>query len=151
MALLNILSSYSWDAKVVIALAAFAVSYGEFFLVILQYPTNHLAKSISLLKQLPNIVEHSSALKSRCDVLNNLIKAMMDVTKCVIAFRHLPQQYISAENPPLSTAIAHIPTAAYWTIRSIVACAAQIASFIGMSYEYCLFRSLHLCIFFYYF
>ncbi|KAL8140826.1 hypothetical protein V2J09_006847 [Rumex salicifolius] len=136
MSVLSILSSYSWDAKIVIALAAFAVTHGEFFLVILQYSTSHLAKSISLLKQLPNMIEHSAALRSRFDVLNNLIKAMMDVTKCVIAFRHLPQQYISVENPPLSTAIAHIPTAAYWTIRSLVACAAQIASFIGMSYEF---------------
>ncbi|XP_030458070.1 protein SIEVE ELEMENT OCCLUSION B-like [Syzygium oleosum] len=136
MGIFNMISAYSWDAKVVLALAAFGVNYGEFSLILHLCPTNHLAKSVALLKQLPDMLEHSNSLKPQFDALNNLIVAMVEVTKCIIQFSELPTQYISAETPPLSTAMTHIPTAAYWTIRSIVSCASQIASLIGLGNEY---------------
>lgn len=135
MSLLHLLSNYSWDAKVAIALAALAIAYGEFGLVVQLFPTHPLAKSVAILKQLPDLMEHSNALKSRFEALNSLIGAMLDVTKRIMEFKQLPHQYISPEQPPLSVAMTHIPTAAYWTIRSVVACATQIASLIGMSYE----------------
>ncbi|KAF8390539.1 hypothetical protein HHK36_025066 [Tetracentron sinense] len=134
--LFNMLSAYTWDAKVVLALAAFAVTYGEFWLVTQLYTTNRLAKSISLLKQLPEIMEHSDSLKSRFDALNNLIKAMLDVTKCIVEFKELPSQYITTDTPPMSTALTHIPTAVYWTIRSVVTCATQIVGLTGYGHEY---------------
>ncbi|KAL9228394.1 hypothetical protein vseg_003981 [Gypsophila vaccaria] len=136
MSLLHMLSNYSWDAKVVITLAALAITYGEFWLVVQLFAAHPLAKSVAVLKQLPDMMEHSNALKSRFDALNNLILAMLDVTKSILEFRLLPHQYISPDQPPLAIAITHIPTAAYWTIRSVVACATQIASLIGMSFEY---------------
>ncbi|KAF8399816.1 hypothetical protein HHK36_015687 [Tetracentron sinense] len=100
------------------------------------YPTNHLAKSVALLKQLPDILEHRDMLKPRFDALNVLIKAMLDVTNCIIEFKELPAQYITPETPAMSTAMAHIPTAVYWTIRSVVACASQIIGLIGLGHEY---------------
>ncbi|XVF08799.1 hypothetical protein REPUB_Repub07fG0034400 [Reevesia pubescens] len=136
MVLLNTLSSYSWDAKVVLTLAAFAVNFGEFWLIVQLCTTNSLAKSVALLKQLPDILEHSHMLKPHFDALNKLIKAMMDVTKCIVEFTELPTQYISSDVPPMSIAMAHIPTAAYWTIRSVVACAAQITSLVGLRHEF---------------
>lgn len=136
MAVFNMLSHYSWDAKVVLSLAAFAANYGEFWLVIQLYATNPLAKSVALLKQLPDIIEHGNSLKSRFDAVTKLIKVMLDVTKSIIEFKELPSLYISPDMPPMSSAMAHIPTAAYWTIRGIVACASQIISLIGTSNEY---------------
>ncbi|XP_047316854.1 protein SIEVE ELEMENT OCCLUSION B-like [Impatiens glandulifera] len=136
ISILNLLSSYPWDAKVVISLAAFSVNYGEFWLVALLGATNPLAKSLALLKQLPDILEHSNSLKPRFDAVNTLIKAILDVTKCIIDLKELPPNYISQDTPPLSTAMTHIPTAAYWTIRSMVACASQITSLLGMGFEY---------------
>lgn len=136
MAIFNMISAYSWDAKLVLALAAFGVNYGEFSLMIQLYSRNPLAKSVALLKQLPDMMVHSNALKTQFDALHNLIVAMVDVTKCIIQFSELPPQYISSETPPLSTALTHIPTAVYWTIRSIVSCASQIASLIGLGNEY---------------
>ncbi|XP_074563678.1 protein SIEVE ELEMENT OCCLUSION B-like [Curcuma longa] len=136
MALFNALTSYTWDAKVVIAMAAFAVSYGEFWLTAQLHTVNPLAKSVALLKQLPDILEHTDALKPRFDALNNLIKAMLDVTKCIIQFKDLPSDYISPENPDMAMALTHIPTAVYWTIRSVVACSSQIISLIGLGHEY---------------
>ncbi|KAB5545223.1 hypothetical protein DKX38_013335 [Salix brachista] len=43
MEILNLVSSYSWDAKVALALAAFAVTYGEFWLVTQLYLPSPLA------------------------------------------------------------------------------------------------------------
>ncbi|KVH98997.1 hypothetical protein Ccrd_022800 [Cynara cardunculus var. scolymus] len=118
IAILNLLSSYTWEAKVVISLGAFAVNFGEFWLVAQLFATNPLAKSVALLKQLPNIIEHYKSLKPRFDAINNLINAMLVVTKCIIAFKNLPYQYLQDDTPPKSTALAHVPTAAYWYITA---------------------------------
>ncbi|XP_068647965.1 protein SIEVE ELEMENT OCCLUSION B-like [Aristolochia californica] len=136
VAVFNTLSSYSWDAKVVMALAAFAVSYGEFWLTAQLHTVNPLAKSVAALKQLPEILEHSEVLKPRLDALNTLIKAMLDVTKCIIAIKELPAEYITPDTQSMTIAMTHIPTAVYWTIRSVVACASQIIGLIGIGHEY---------------
>ncbi|KAJ7945781.1 Protein SIEVE ELEMENT OCCLUSION B [Quillaja saponaria] len=135
MVLFNNLSSYSWHAKVVIALAAFAVNFGEFWLIAQLCAKNPLAKSVALLKQLPDIIENSHSLRPQFEALSKLIKASIDLTKCIVQFKELPSQYISPDTPPMSNAITSIPIAAYWTIRSIVACASQIASLIGLRNE----------------
>lgn len=136
LGIFNVLTSYSWDAKVVLALTAFALIYGEFWVVAQLYPTNSLAKSVSLLKQLPEILERFDTLKPKFEALGNLINSMLDVTKCIVEFKELPSQYISPDTPEMLTATAHIPTAVYWTIRSIVACASQIMGLVGMGFEY---------------
>ncbi|KAL7196971.1 hypothetical protein ACSBR1_036897 [Camellia fascicularis] len=51
LALFNILSSYSWDAKVVIALAAFSINWGELWLVHQHYQFNPLAEYIASTKE----------------------------------------------------------------------------------------------------
>ncbi|WCJ18066.1 Protein SIEVE ELEMENT OCCLUSION B [Euphorbia peplus] len=136
LSLFNMLSSYSWDAKLVLTMAAFALNYGEFWLLAQIYSTNPLAKSMAILKQLPSLLEHTSPLKPRFDALNNLIKVMMGVTNCIVEFRELPSVYISFQVPALTAAISHIPNAAYWTIRSIVACATQITTLTTMGHEF---------------
>ncbi|KAI9108812.1 hypothetical protein K1719_020117 [Acacia pycnantha] len=136
MVILNILSSYPWHAKVVLTLAAFAVNFGEFWLVSQQSAANTLAKSVSLLKQLPDLAENLTSLRPQFDAVNKLVKATLYVTRCIIEFKELPTNYISEDTPPMSLASAHIPIAAYWTIISIVACSTQIASFIGVRNEF---------------
>ncbi|RAL47553.1 hypothetical protein DM860_011291 [Cuscuta australis] len=135
MAILNMLSNYQWDAKVVLTLAAFAIAYGEFWLVAQLFATNPLAKSVAILKQVPDIVEHALPLKSCFDAVNNVIRAVVEVTRRIMEFKRLPANYISDDQPPLSVAITHIPTAVYWTIKSIVACSAQLTSLLGINYE----------------
>lgn len=130
------LSSYSWDAKLVLTMAAFALNYGEFWLLAQIYSSNPLAKSMAILRQLPVILEHTGPLKPRFDALNKLIRVMTDVTRCIVEFKELPSIYISSEVPALATAIAHIPTAVYWTMRSVVACATQITSLTTLGHEY---------------
>ncbi|KAL9434092.1 hypothetical protein AB3S75_028847 [Citrus x aurantiifolia] len=136
MALFNTLSGYSWDAKMVLSLAAFAVNYGEFWLGAQLCTNNSLAKSVAVLKQVSNVLEHYNALKPQFDALNNLIKVMLDLTKCIVEFKQLPSQYISTDAQAVSIAMAHIPAAAYWTFRSIVACYSQTLSLTGLRDAY---------------
>ncbi|XP_038880149.1 protein SIEVE ELEMENT OCCLUSION B-like isoform X4 [Benincasa hispida] len=135
MAILNLLSNYSWDAKVVITMAAFAVNYGQYWLLSQLYTTNMLAKALALLKQLPDVIEHSNSLKPQFDALSKLITAVLNVTKCIVKFTELPSHYISPDTPAMSVALAHFPTAAYWTIKSVVACTSLIESFVSLSHE----------------
>jgi len=136
------LTIYKWDVKLVLALAAFALNYGEFWLLAHIHDTNQLAKSMAILKQLPGIMEHSSSLKPRFDTLNDLVNVILEVTKCVIEFNDLPTQYIRQDVSAYNTVSNHIPVAAYWSIRSIVACAAQITSLTTLGYEYVLFLEI---------
>ncbi|KAK1406069.1 hypothetical protein QVD17_42266 [Tagetes erecta] len=132
----HMLSNYGWDAKAVISLAAFAVNYGEFWLVAQLHTANPLAKSLAHLKQLPDILERAESLKPRFEIVTSLIKAMLDVTHCIIKFKELPEQYISPDTPELVVATTHIPIAVYWIIRSIVACASILINLIGMGHEH---------------
>ncbi|XP_030496787.2 protein SIEVE ELEMENT OCCLUSION B [Cannabis sativa] len=137
MEILNIIKHYGWDSKVLLALVAFAVTFGEFRLVLQQYSTNPLAKAVAILKQLPELLEHSGALKPKLDALYDLIKEIIDVTKKIVDFYDLPRnEYFTAESPELLAAASHIPTAVYWTIRSIVVSSTQILALTGMGIEY---------------
>ncbi|KAJ8749931.1 hypothetical protein K2173_013846 [Erythroxylum novogranatense] len=60
----------------------------------------------------------------------------MNVTRCVVEFKDLPPMYITQDVPALSTALAHIPTAVYWTIRNVVVCAIKITNLTTMGHEF---------------
>ncbi|CAL0306548.1 unnamed protein product [Lupinus luteus] len=74
MEMLGMLSSYSWDDEVVIALAALSATFGEFWLVAQLYATLPPTLLLSL-------------------------NAMLNVTKCIIEFQGLLSQYIDPEAP----------------------------------------------------
>ncbi|XP_078170437.1 protein SIEVE ELEMENT OCCLUSION B-like [Carex rostrata] len=136
MEILRMLSTFDWDAKVVLAMAAFAVNYGHFGLTMQLHPTNPLAKAIAVLRQLHDIFGQNNTIKPRFDAVDNLVKAMLDVTWCIIEFNELPPEYLGAESSEMQVALTHIPTAVYWTIRSIIACESQITGLIGLGRDY---------------
>ncbi|KAK6922311.1 Sieve element occlusion, N-terminal [Dillenia turbinata] len=123
MVLFELLGNYRWDAKVLLVLAAFATSYGEFWLILQIYPANQLAASVAVLKQLPRDLK---TLKPRFKALRLLVKAMVDMTKCLIKFEYLPLQHITLDNELLGFTKPIIYTATYWIIRSAVICASTI-------------------------
>ncbi|XVF16298.1 hypothetical protein REPUB_Repub10bG0019200 [Reevesia pubescens] len=138
MSILNMLSSYPWDAKLVIALSAFAVNYGEIWLLTQSYTSNQLAKNLAILKQVNENLQHSNMLKSRFDTIKNLNGAMLDIAKCIVEFKELPSNYIAADVTAMPIAMDHIPIAIYWTIRSMLASASQITSLSRFGNEYLL-------------
>lgn len=119
----------------VLTLAGFSVTYGEFWLVAQLCTSSPLAKAVALLKQLSDIIEHSQALKPQLEAINALINAILKVTKLIVDFNDLPAEYLSQDSSQLSVAKAHIPAAAYWTVRSIIACAGHVASLTDFRYE----------------
>ncbi|XP_073144060.1 protein SIEVE ELEMENT OCCLUSION B-like [Henckelia pumila] len=134
MDFLRSLANYSWDAKVVITFAAFAINYGEFWLVVQHQTKDPLAKSVASLKDLPETM--SPDLRKKFESVSDLLSTALKVTLCLIEFKELPSQYISQESGEMAAATAHIPTAAYWIIRSLLACASLLLNLIGSGHEY---------------
>ncbi|KAK9277717.1 hypothetical protein L1049_007264 [Liquidambar formosana] len=125
MALFDLLGNYRWDAKVALVLAAFATSYGEFCLIMQLFPHNPLAVSVAILKQLPSDL---STLKPWVKALRLLVKAMVDVTRCIVKFESLPVQHVELDFDARAVTKSQIYVASYWVIRSSLTCASQITA-----------------------
>jgi hypothetical protein len=127
MSILNKLSSYSWDAKAMLTLAAFSFEYGDFWLLSQLHSSDQLAKSVGILKQVPDISKLPCLQKYEKAIveLNNTIKATLEVIESIFALERL-SIYNTKDVPALSTAIDHIPVDVYWAIITIVACTTQM-------------------------
>ncbi|XP_050131106.1 protein SIEVE ELEMENT OCCLUSION B-like isoform X2 [Malus sylvestris] len=137
MDILDIVQHYDWDEKVVLALGAFAVKDGEYWLVAHFYTTNPLAKAVGQLKQVQEILEHAgTSLKPKFDAYNNLVRAVLNVTKCIVQLHDLHHDPIMTTEAESAATTALIPTAVYWTIRSIVVAATQLLGITGMGPEH---------------
>ncbi|BFG32422.1 hypothetical protein CerSpe_186960 [Prunus speciosa] len=91
--LLGTLASYSWEAKVVLTLAAFAVYNGEFRLVAQLRIKNPSVKYVAILKQL--------SVKPQLEAIDEIIKFIIKVTKCIVEYGEMIQSnYISKDTPP---------------------------------------------------
>ncbi|KAG5223627.1 protein SIEVE ELEMENT OCCLUSION [Salix suchowensis] len=121
MMILDTLSSYSWDAKVVLTVAAFIVNYGHEFLLFTSSEANNsaIAQSIASLKQLRDITDHAKFSKAKIDAIIKLLKVIMAVTRYIVELHNLPLESIATDE------------AAYWTMLSVVVCASYIASLSG--------------------
>ncbi|PIA51529.1 hypothetical protein AQUCO_01100409v1 [Aquilegia coerulea] len=121
LALLEKLSSYSWEAKMVMALSAFGVNYGEFWLMTQFYP-------------LIIMEENEHMLRPRYEALKNLIKIILDLTKLIVEFQELPLQWIN-NNEEHASLVRFVPSAAYWTVRSILFCSSHILGLIALGQQ----------------
>ncbi|XP_057984747.1 protein SIEVE ELEMENT OCCLUSION B-like [Hevea brasiliensis] len=124
------LQNYLWDEKLVIVAAAFAVNYGEFYLLTQLDTPDPVAKNMAFLKQLQFIKEIGSASQNLSGAINELIHAIMTVIKCVLLFSVLDPKYFEAEEQP--SAPTEIARATYWTIYSVVTCGSYIAKLVGL-------------------
>lgn len=132
MSLFDLIGKYSWDAKVVLVLAAFAVRYGEFWQLMQLYPDNTLAALILSLKQLPCNLR---PLKPQIKALSMLVKTMMDVAMCIIKFESLPFQHVELNNDTYLITKLLVCEAAYWIARSSLACFSQVMDFSTKKHE----------------
>ncbi|XP_021822068.1 protein SIEVE ELEMENT OCCLUSION B-like [Prunus avium] len=127
LAILNKVSNYSWESKAVLALAAFALEYGEFWLLANIHQSDLLAKSVAILKRVPVLLKPANLQKRRQAVveLNVLIKTTLQVIECIFELEKL-STYDPKDVPALAIAMDHIPVDVYWSIITIVACATKI-------------------------
>ncbi|KAK7306177.1 hypothetical protein VNO77_44103 [Canavalia gladiata] len=132
ISLFDLIGKYSWDAKVVLVLAALATRYGEFWQLIQLYPSNTLAALISSLKLMPCNLR---PLKLQIKALSLLVKTMMDVAMCIIKFQSFPLQHVEFENDIFLATKSPIYEAAYWIARSSLACFSQVMDFTTKKHE----------------
>ncbi|KAK9052712.1 hypothetical protein SSX86_029342 [Deinandra increscens subsp. villosa] len=140
LVLLEILRNYRWDAKVVLILTAFAISYGEFRLILKVYPNNALAASVAVLKNL--CWRNFEALRPQFKAMEMLIKEMVELAKCVLRFECLPLQFVLNDDHDctlMADAKSNIYLATYWIFRSTLTSASQITDLIAMNQEQVLF------------
>ncbi|XP_022743599.1 protein SIEVE ELEMENT OCCLUSION A-like [Durio zibethinus] len=111
-ALLRRLENYSWNAKVVLAMAAFASSIGELSMVVKHRNTDPVAKSVEILKG------HSPALDFT--VLESLFRAIMEVVKTNLAFLNPNISKIPKESPSMVDAMPYFPIATNKILRIVI-------------------------------
>lgn len=135
MSILNKLAHYSWDAKAVLTLAAFALDYGDFWLLAELHSSDQLAKSVGILKRVPVVVKRPGLQKYGKAIieLNNLIKATLEVIELIFELEKL-SIYDSKDVPALSGALDRIPVDVYWAIITIVACTTKLCCITGDEY-----------------
>ncbi|XP_010556201.1 PREDICTED: protein SIEVE ELEMENT OCCLUSION C-like [Tarenaya hassleriana] len=126
MAVFDLLRNYRWDVKVVIVLGALAETYGRLCLPKHLSSSDPVAASVAILNWLPfNTSKFSTWLKS----LSLLVRAMVDVTKCIIGFERLPVKQANPDNNVVGETASQVYLAAYWVVRSAITCLMQIAYF----------------------
>ncbi|KAI9123089.1 hypothetical protein K1719_005978 [Acacia pycnantha] len=129
LSILNKLSSYNWDAKAVLTLSAFALEYGEFWLLaqLQNQPLEPIAKSLAILKRVPILTKPQALRKHRqaLEEINNLIKATLQVIEVIFEVESL-SSYDTKDVPALVPALEQIPVDVYWSIITIVAVVTQI-------------------------
>lgn len=127
MAILVKLSNYEWDAKAVLTLAAFAMEYGEFWLLAQNQPADPIAKSVAALKGVPVLTRPAALQKHRQAIteLNNLVKTTLLVIELIFELEKLTT-FDTKDVPALLPAIEQIPVDVYWAIITIVAIVTQI-------------------------
>ncbi|KAK7847122.1 protein sieve element occlusion b [Quercus suber] len=132
LSILSKLSNYSWDAKAVLTLAAFALDYGEFWLLAQIQSSDQLAKSVGTLKRVPILLKRPTLQKHKQALieLNNVIKATLEVIECIFELEKLSNHDIK-DVPALSTGMEHIPVDVYWAIVTVVASTTQLCCLIN--------------------
>lgn len=129
MVLLEMVSHFRWDAKVVLVLAAFITSYGIFWLIQQLKFDNVLALSLAILKRLPRDI---TMFDPKFKALTSLINSLVKVTKLVVMMMSLP---VSHDHKAMAMTNSKIYMATYWIIRSILECTSQITDLRSMRHQ----------------
>ncbi|XP_062168361.1 protein SIEVE ELEMENT OCCLUSION B-like [Alnus glutinosa] len=132
LSILNKLSNYSWDTKAVLTLAAFALDYGEFWLLAQSQSTDQLAKSVGTLRRVSVLLKRPTLQKHRQALieLNTVIKSTLEVIECIFELEKL-SNYDTKDVPALSTGMDHIPVDVFWAIVTVVASTTQLCCLRG--------------------
>ncbi|XP_020547461.1 protein SIEVE ELEMENT OCCLUSION C [Sesamum indicum] len=132
LVLLEMLSHYRWDAKVMLALASFACSFGLFQLILQLQSDNALAVSLAMIKRLPGA---SSMLTPEFKAMNLLVNTMVKLTKVIISFEGMSMHYELVDDKVMEVTKSNIYVATYWILRSILLCSSQIADLRNLRLE----------------
>ncbi|XP_054820244.1 protein SIEVE ELEMENT OCCLUSION B-like [Prosopis cineraria] len=129
MAILKALESYSWCAKAVTALAAFALEYGIFWHLYDQrlQRQDSLGNSLAVLSHV-----HHAALNQR-DIsdYNVVVKHVFVTVEHIVRLERIMKTYDGKNIPTLEKAMHEFPAFVYWTVLTIVILATHINILFG--------------------
>ncbi|XP_057948274.1 protein SIEVE ELEMENT OCCLUSION B-like [Malania oleifera] len=127
LAILNKLSNYSWEAKAMLTLAAFALDYGEFWLLAQSQSSDQLAKSLAVLRPVPVITKPAALQKHKKALieLNSLIRDTLEVIESIFELEKLTS-YEPKDIPALAGIVHDVPVHVCQAIITVVACATQV-------------------------
>ncbi|TKY53813.1 SIEVE ELEMENT OCCLUSION B protein [Spatholobus suberectus] len=116
--ILQQLRTFSWDAKVLIALAAFSLEYGNFWN--LSQASDHLGNSLKLLNQ----IQHRLQLPVIDQTIITAVKLVLEAVEKIKLWGtwSADERYETEEVPALSDALQQIPLVVYWAVATLVAC-----------------------------
>ena len=120
------LKDYSLDAIVVLALAAFAMEYGEFCHLAHYHSTDQLTKSLGFLRHVPvllmppGIEKHGKSITE----LNSLIRTTLEVFECILKLEELSANHDTDDVPALTNNI--LEDVCWAVISTVVACSTQM-------------------------
>ncbi|KAH6761499.1 hypothetical protein C2S52_018932 [Perilla frutescens var. hirtella] len=117
MEILELLTSYGWEAKIAIVLASFVVDFARFI---------HVGKLYTL-KPIPDDIFDD--IKSN---FKKIIEESIKLTRSIAKFGK-PSKYISNEAKPMALALDQIPIAVHLMTRSVISCASLLAEIHGES------------------
>ncbi|CAL8073213.1 unnamed protein product [Prunus armeniaca] len=128
--ILSKVSKYSWEAKAVLALAAFSLEYGEFWLSAQHQQSDQLAMSVAFLKGVPILLKPENLKKRGRAItdLNNVIMSTLQVIDCIFQLEKHSITYndVKELREILANARKDIWVNVYWCIITTVACATNI-------------------------
>ncbi|XP_052204367.1 protein SIEVE ELEMENT OCCLUSION B-like isoform X1 [Diospyros lotus] len=135
--LLQLLGSYSWEAKAAITLAAFAANYGSYFSVSQLYGSNDpFSKSLAFLQLSPNLLKQAP-LKLKPEALK-VVEAILGLTNYIVEIKDFQSKYVQRKIFS-SFFAAHeddLAKAVYLSIQSTVACASILMNTVALGNEY---------------
>ncbi|XP_057734506.1 protein SIEVE ELEMENT OCCLUSION B-like [Arachis stenosperma] len=123
------LKSYTWDAKAVIALSAFALDFGETWRLSLMQATNKKENALEL--HIFKLGEEEDAKKTKekanADLISTLVDRTLQLIDGIIKLEKLiaNKAYSSKDVPALFKAPRDLYT--YWAILGLMACANQMS------------------------
>uniref|UniRef100_A0A7N0UQ58 Uncharacterized protein n=1 Tax=Kalanchoe fedtschenkoi TaxID=63787 RepID=A0A7N0UQ58_KALFE len=159
MSLLRVITYFSWDAKVVLVLASFAMNHGVWMLAQMYSASSPALKDKDhdkLYKLLgfsqPKRLElddayyfylsliHSFSKRPKKNqlpkpALTELFQALMRVAECIIQLQELPAADLEGNVPEYFNAMSRMPVAVYGLIKIVVHCAAVVTRFPSNDYE----------------
>jgi hypothetical protein len=108
ISILNKLSTYSWDAKAVLTLAAFALDYEDFLALAKPHSSHQLVESAEI------------------GELNKIINDMLDIIDSIFEENRLSNNDTKEEPAFLRLCASDLPVGVYWIIITVVACTTQM-------------------------
>nr|DAD45517.1 TPA_asm: hypothetical protein HUJ06_003747 [Nelumbo nucifera] len=130
LALFDTLKMYSWEAKVVLVMSAFAMNYGEFWLTAQPLSDNPLFTSVRMLKHFPSLLQtNSRSLKSRFELISNLVRRVHAMANNFMGLKLYKTQTDRSVKLSLQIAV-------YYIIRSLYTCISSNMVLVKMGAEY---------------